>query len=444
MSDSRKKYTISRRSFVKVSVAAALAPMVVPGRVLGKDGGVAPSNRITIGHIATGGQAQGLLRNAIEQPDTQILALCDVNTPKVEGVKRTVDATYENTDCKTYKDFRELIARDDIDACIIAPPDHWHAIPCIHAANAGKDIYCEKPLTHTFEEGRAVVDAAQRNGIIFQVGSMQRADGRFKRACEMVRNGHLGKIQHINVGLPDGGHAKHVTEFPEPPEGLDYDFWVGPTEWFPYHPDRLDWNWRWWMSTGGGQFMDWIGHHGDIAHMGMDWDDIGPKTIEPKIWDLPQDSNLYNAPSQYLAEYTYPDGTTMTVGSVQSMPDVFKQNGDTGTQFFGEDGQWVYVSRGKIVSNPEDLVRAPRRPSDFRFERQPNHMRDFLDCVKSRQQPLAPVEAGHHSAAIGHLGTIALMLGEKLEWDYTTEKFVGNDAANKMLGRPNRGEWSLA
>jgi predicted dehydrogenase len=443
---SKTGYTITRRSFLKkASVAtAAIAPTIIPASALGLDGTVAPSNRITMGAIATGGQAQGLIRNAVQQPDTQIVALCDINRPKVEGVKKTIDNYYDNHDCDIYNDFREVIGRGDIDAMIIAPPDHWHAIPCIHAAQAGIDIYCEKPLTHTLAEGTAVVDAAKRHGIVFQVGSMQRSDRRMKQACELVRNGYLGKIKHINVGLPDGGNSKNATEYPEVPAGVDYDMWVGPANWIPYHPERMDWNWRWWMGFGGGQLMDWIGHHGDIAHMGMDWNTRGPKTISSHTWTMPKNSNLYNAPAAYRADLTYAEGVTMSVGSMSTLPKVFTDHADTGTQWIGENGDWIYVSRGQINSNNKSLLETEFSANDFRFRKEPNHMRDFLDCVKSRRQTIAPVEAGHRSASIGHLSTIACIMGETLEWDEKAERFTNNEMANRMLSRPNRGEWALA
>ena len=443
----KEKQQLNRRSFLRkagaLTAGAVAFPYVVPASALGLDGNTAPSNRITIGSIATGGQARGVLGGALQQKDTQALAVCDVNKNNLAKGKQMVDEFYGNQDCTPYHDFRELLARDDIDAVIIAPPDHWHAIPCVAAANAGKDIYCEKPLTHELAEGRAVVNAVKRNGVIFQTGSMQRAGYQFKQACELVRNGYIGKIHHINVGLPDGSNSGLVTKFPEIPDYLDYEFYVGPAPWIPYHPGRLDWNWRWWMGFGGSQMMDWIGHHGDIAHMGMGWDDTGPTEIEPVLWQLPQESNLYDAPHQYHFNTKYADGVTMTVASMQNMPEVFRQCGDTGTQWFGEDGQWIFVSRGGMKCNPESLADIKPGGNDFRFRKEGNHMRDWLDCVKARTQPLAHVEAGHRSASIGHLGKIACTLGQTLHWDPENETFSNSAMANKMLSRPYRGEWTL-
>lgn len=442
-----KAQQLNRRGFLgKAGAFAAGAtafPYIVPASALGLNGATAASNRITIGVIGSGGQARGLTGNAIRQNDTRIAAVCDINKRTLARAKGMVDEFYENKDCLAFHDFRDLLARDDIDAVIIAPPDHWHAIPCVMAANRGKDIYCEKPLTHELAEGRAVVDAVTRNGVVFQTGSMQRAGGQFKRACELVRNGYIGRVHHINVGLPDGGHSKLVSSYPEVPEYLDYEFYVGPAPWIPYHPNRLDWDWRWWMGFGGGQMMDWIGHHGDIAHMGMGWDETGPSEVVPVCWQLPTDSNLYDAPHQYEFTAKYANGVTMTVGSMKRMPEVYRQCGDTGTQWFGENGQWIFVSRGKLLCNPESIADVKLVGSDFRFRKERNHMRDWLDCVKTRRQPLAHVEAGHRSASVGHLGKIACTLGQALKWNPETEQFVDNAMANRMLSRPYRGEWTL-
>lgn len=444
MKASKAKTKLSRRSFVATAGVAFAAPYIVPASALGKDGKKAPSDRIAIGVIGTGGQARGLTENAIKQKDTQIVALCDVNEQNVQKAKGLVDEYYENEDVATHHDYRELAARDDIDAVIIGTPDHWHALTCIEAASNGKDIYCEKPLTWSLGEGRAVVNAVKENEIVFQTGSMQRSGRQFKKACELVRNGYLGKINHINVSLPDNGNVFWADSFPPPPEHLDWEFYVGPATWAPFHEKRYDWHWRWWMGFGGGQMMDWIGHHGDIAHMGMDWDETGPVEVEGLCWEMTKErNNLYDSPARYHFNCTYADGTTMMVANNSDMPRVFRQCGGLGTQFFGENGQWLYVDRGAIKSNPESLLETKLGKDDFRFRKQGNHMRDFLDCVKTREQPIAPANAGHRSASIGHLGKIACELGAKLKWDPATETFVDNPALNGLLTRKYRGEWTL-
>ena len=438
--------TVSRRRFVAAAGAAIAAPYIIPASALGKEGNIAPSERIVMGVVGTGGQARGLTKNAIGQNDTQIVALCDVNAKTLEQTKKQIDEFYENEDCKTYKDYRELTARDDIDAIIVGTPDHWHALVSVEAARNGKDIYCEKPLTWSLGEGKAVVKAVRENKRILQVGSMQRSDGRFKRACEIVRNGYLGKIAHINVSLPDYGNHIWVDEWPKAPDHLDWDFYVGPATWSPFHPKRYDWDWRWWMAFGGGQMMDWIGHHGDIAHMAMDWDNTGPIEIEGLRWDpVTERNNLYDAPAHYHFECTYKGGVTMTVANSSDMPAEFKEAAGNrlGTQFIGKNGEWIYVDRGEFKASSDELLKVHMNDRDFRFRRQRNHMRDFLDCVKSREEPIAPVNAGHRSASIGHLGKIACTLGAKLKWDPKTETFPKEPSLNGLLTRKYRGEWTL-
>lgn len=441
---------MDRRGFLTRTAALAAGagafPYIIPASALGKDGDDAPSKRITFALIGCGGQGRGVTEEVLRQKKhTRVVAVCDVNKNNLATAKKMVDKYYDNEDCATYHDFRELLARKDIDAVVIATPDHWHALIAIEAAKTGKDIYCEKPLTWSLGEGRAVVNAVKANNRVFQVGSMQRSSQEMKYACELVRNGCLGKISHINVGLPNGGNAKWVDEYPAPPEHVDYDFYVGPAEWTPYHQDRLDWNWRWWMGFGGGQMMDWIGHHGDIAHMGMGWDDQGPVEIEPVLWEMSKErNNLYNGPQKYIINYTYANGTTMQVASREEMPEVFRNCEDTGTQWFGEDDKWVFVSRSKLHANPKSLLKTKFSEKDFQFRKERNHMRDFITCVQERKECIAPVEAGHRSASIGHLAKIACMLESKLKWDPAAERFVGNDAVNFFLTRKYRGDWKLS
>ena len=441
-----KKTTVSRRAFVAATGAAIAAPYIIPAAALGREGNVAPSERIVIGVIGTGGQSRGLTGNALNQRGTQVVALCDVNANTLANAKRQIDEFYGNEDCQTYGDFRELCARDDIDAVIVGTPDHWHALNCIEAAKNGKDIYCEKPLTWSLGEGRALVKAVQDNQRVFQVGSQQRSDNRFKRGCELVRNGYLGQIKHIYVSLPDYGNHIWVDEFPAPPEHLDWEFYVGPATWTPFHPRRYDWDWRWWMAFGGGQMMDWIGHHGDIAHMAMGWDNTGPIRVKGIRWEmLNERNNLYDAPARYHFECEYEGGITMTVANASDMPEEFKAaaGGRLGTHFIATSGEWIYVDRGELRASNEELMELQFKDSDFRFRREHNHVRDFLDCVRSREETSAPVNAGHRSASIGHLGQIACELDATFEWDPETETFPNEPSLNGLLTRKYRGEWTL-
>jgi predicted dehydrogenase len=435
---------LSRRSFLGGVGAVLAAPYILPATVFGADGTTAPSNRIHIGVVGAGSQAKGLTENAIQHNNVRIMAVCDVDKNRLAEAKGLVDAYYGDQACGTHSDFRELLAREDIDAVIVATPDHWHALVCVEAARRGKDIYCEKPLTWSLGEGRAVVKAVQENKRVFQVGSMQRSGKDFKAACELVRNGYLGRIKHILVSLPNGGQALWADEFPAPPPELDWEFYVGPAEWAPYHPKRCHWDWRWWLGFGGGQMMDWIGHHGDIAHMAMDWDNTGPEEVEGVLWQPTKArNNLYNAPEHYQFNCKYRGGVTMTVANAATMPDAFKACGELGTMFFGEKDKWIYVDRSGIKASDDKILKTKLKKNDFRFRVERNHMTDFLNCIVSREECIAPVNAGHRSASIGHLGKIACTLNGRFAWDPEKEVIKDNPALNGILKRNYRGDWSL-
>lgn len=438
------KAAISRRTFLAGAAVAAAAPYIIPSSAMGADGETAPSNRINLGVVGCGGQGSGLMENAIKHKNARIVALCDLDQGRLDGAKKKVDEFYGDTACATHHDYRELIARKDIDAVICATPDHWHALVNIEAAKAGKDIYCEKPLTWSLGEGQAVVKAVQENKRVFQTGSMQRAGRQFKLAGELVRNGYLGRIRNILVSLPNFKNAIWADEFPKAPAELDWEFYVGPAEWAPYHPKRNHWDWRWWLGFGGGQMMDWIGHHGDIAHFAMDWDHTGPRKVEGVRWEFGKEhNNLYNAPAHYEFHCEYEGGVTMTVANAANMPEEFKKCGELGTMFFGEKGRWLYVDRSGIKASDEKILATKFRKNDFHFREGSNHMTDFFNCIATREECLAPVNAGHRSASIGHLGKLACTLGTSFEWDPKKEKITDNPALNSLLTRRYRGDWSL-
>lgn len=435
---------VSRRAFLGGVGVALAAPYIVPGSALGANDETAANSRINIGVIGAGSQSRGLTENAIRHKNVRVVALCDVDKSRLAEGKTLIDTYYEDQACAAFTDYRELLARSDIDAVIVATPDHWHALVCIEAARRGKDIYCEKPLSWSLGEGQAIVRAVEEHQRVFQVGSMQRSARNFKQACELVRNGYLGHIERILVSLPNGGHAFWADSFPEPPADLDWEFYVGPAEWAPYHPKRCHWDWRWWMGFGGGQMMDWIGHHGDIAHMAMDWDHTGPVEVEGILWQPTKArNNLYNAAEHYHFDCKYQGGVTMMVANAASMPDVFKNCGELGTMFFGESGRWVYVDRGNIKASDENLLKTKFKSGDMRFRNETNHMTDFLNCIVSREACIAPVHAGHRSASIGHLGKIACTLGGGFTWDPERELIKDNPALNGMLTRKYRGDWTL-
>lgn len=428
---------MDRRSFLRATMrmGSGIALFhIVPASALGRAGRPAPSNRIVMGCIGMGGMGMGNLGAFLSQPDVQVIAVCDVDKNHLRGAKEAVDRHYNNQDCAAYADFRELLANRAIDAISLATPDHWHAIPAVMAANAGMDIYGEKPISHCLMEGRAMANAVKKNGRIWQTGSWQRSLGNFRFACELVRNGRIGKVVRIEVGLPTGGRCGLVT-FKDPPPELDYDFWVGPSRWTPYCDQRTHWNWRWQLDYGGGQLMDWIGHHGDIAHWGMGWDNTGPIEIEGK-GEYP-DEGIWDAATTYYFVAKYRDGVEMHVANGGN------QGIRGGTKWIGESGQWVWVDRGALDASPKSLLQERIGPDEIQLPRSPGHHREFLDCVKTRRQTLTPAETAHRSASIGHLGQIAMILGRKIRWDPATETIIDDPTATRMLSTPMRSPWRL-
>jgi predicted dehydrogenase len=354
--------------------------------------------------------------------------------------KAKIDKKYGNTDCKTYRAFEELLSRKDIDAVSIAVPDHWHGIVAYCAARAGKDVYCEKPLAHNFSEGRAIAEAAARYNRVFQTGSWQRSTANFRQACELVRNGCLGKIQRVEVGLPGGwtDFAKTAAQnqVTAPPASVDYDRWMGPSQEMPFIMARFHKNWRWNLNTGGGQLMDWVGHHVDIAHWGMGWDATGPSEIEGK-GEYPEPSAMWNTAGKYRIEYKYPDGTPMVISSAGQKEIL------GGTKWIGVDG-WIYVTRGKLEASNPEWIKPGADTGKFKLPVSDNHYQQFIDCVKSRRETLTPAHVALRSATPGWLGQISMLTGRKLKWDPVKMQIVGDAGAAKLLSREHRMPWHLA
>jgi len=439
---------ITRRKALQLGLAASAIPMIVPSRLFGDD---APSKQITLGCIGVGWQGGGNLNAFLKLADCRVLAIADVDQGHLNAAVDNVNRHYQNTDCKGYKDFRELLGRSDIDAVCISTPDHWHCIPAVEAARAKKDIFCEKPLSHTLAEGIAMVEAVKENGRIWQTGSWQRSLANFRQGTELVINGYIGKVKRVEVGLPSGhgdfektGHDKPNGA---PPKDVDYDFWVGPAAMIPFNPCRFHKNWRWCYDFGGGQLMDWIGHHGDIAHWGLTNpkfgvgpdDRIGPVEVEGKA-EFPAGEAVWNTATRFRVECKYPNDIDLVIaggyGDIKS-----------GTKWIGEHG-WVWVDRGRFdASDPkrkEDIAERERKHDlEFALAISPGHQREFLDCVKSRNRTLTPVEIAHRSATPGHLGYISSVVGRKLKWDAAKQEIVGDPQASQFLSRPMRGPWHL-
>jgi len=406
---------------------------MIPASALGAEGRPAPSNRITLGAIGVGGQGNGNLGGFLGDPRCQVVAVSDVDRNNAERTQRRVNEVYNNKDCASYPDFRDLVARDDIDAISLATPDHWHAIPAILSAKSGKDIYGEKPFSHDLREGRAMVDAVDQYGRIWQTGSWQRSTGNFRFACELVRNGRIGKLHTVEVGLPTGGGGGNAP-FTDPPPNMDYDFWCGPAPWAPYSADRTHWNWRWQMDYGGGQLMDWVGHHGDIAQWGLGTDTTGAVEFNPVHADFPQ-TGIWDAATRYRIECTYANGVKLIVQNAEGQHRM-------GAKWIGTDG-WVWVDRGGFDTQPKSLMQEKIGSDEINLYRSNNHIGNFIDCVISRRPTITPAEVAHRSASLGHLCVIAITLGRKIRWNPDTEEILGDPTAATMLGRAKREPWSL-
>jgi predicted dehydrogenase len=433
----------TRRQFLG-SAAAVAAPMVVPGSVFGRGGQASPSNRITMALIGCGGQGLYDMSRFLDLPDVQVVAVCDVDEGKAAGGKAKVESVYSKKQdkdfkgCAVHKDYREVCARKDIDAVIVATPDHWHYLPAVAAIRAKKDVYGEKPITHVYAEAKMLVAEAKKHGIIWQTGSQQRSEFNFRRAAEIVRNGLVGKVQKVEVGLPQGktGHKASDEEVTEPPAGVDYEMWTGPAALLPFMKSRFHFHWRWNLNYGGGQLLDWICHHNDIAHWGLDEDLGGPLEVEAQDFKYPENKKVYDAPYHYKVVMKYAKDIDYIIAS----DDVVKH----GATWTGDQG-WVHVRRGKIeASNPEWLKRE-FNPGPVKLYESNNHMANFIECVKSRKPAICPVETSHRSITPGHLGYVSDRLKRKIKWDPKAEQVVGDPEAQKLLETCEyRAPWKFA
>jgi predicted dehydrogenase len=442
----------SRRSFLGTTAAVGGA-LILPGGVLGAADKPAASERITVGFIGTGNQGTNDLKGFLGDKRVQVVAVCDLNKEspgywdgKVAGrepARRLVDDHYaaerksgKYKGCDAYTDFRELLGRKDIDAVVICTPDHWHAIPVIAACKAGKDIYCQKPLSLTISEGRAMSDAVKKYKRVFQTGSQQRSDSNFRRAAELVRNGRIGKLHTVRCGLPGGrpdfGKTGDRKKPEEVPAGFDYETWLGPAPKKPYAPARCHVNFRWIYDYSGGQVTDWGGHHPDCAQWGMGTEQTGPIEILNAKGEFPPDP-LWDTATEFYFEAMYENGVKLIISNKEK----------SGVTWEGSEGS-VWANRGKHDANPKSILTSEIKPGEVHLYKSDNHYRNFIDCVLSRGETAAPVEVAHRSITICHLGNIALRLGrKKLRWDPVKEQILGDDEAAKMLSRPYREPWKL-
>jgi len=438
------KTSFSRRRFLRNSVlTGAIAPFILPSRIWAAE--AQPNERITLGFIGVGTQGRGLLGGHLRSKDTRVLAVCDVDTTRRENAKKMVDEQYAKDanaasakGCDAYNDFRELLARKDIDAVVIATPDHWHALTTIAAAKAGKDIYCEKPLSESIHEARAMVNAVRKNNRIFQTGSMQRSSKEFRIGCELVRNGVIGKIKTVEVGVGGPGVPCDLPAEPDEP-GLDWNMWLGPAPMRPYHSELSPRgvhkhfpNWRKYREYGGGMVTDWGAHHFDIAQWGLGMDDSGPVEIIP-----PE-----KADATHGTRLLYANGVEV----------IHKSQG--GVWFFGEGGK-VFVDRGKFefwlgdeqkakaASEAEEIATHFLPSNAVRLYKSNDHRGDWVNSMRTRKPPICDVEVGARTVSVCHLVNLSYYHGQRMKWDPKKEKFVGGTGDPKWLDVPHRSPWQI-
>ncbi|HOZ46804.1 MAG TPA: Gfo/Idh/MocA family oxidoreductase [Candidatus Hydrogenedentes bacterium] len=439
--------TISRRRFLKratLGLAAGVGPTIIPSSALGADGATAPSERIAVGFVGVGSHGtQVNLRNIGGQPDTEVVAICDVDRKHLEAAVELTKRYYAETrpgvpygGFVTTGDFREVVERDDIDAVVVSTPDHWHVPVALAAVKAGKDVYCEKPLTLTIREGRVLSDTVKRYGCIFQTGSEFRAQANFHHAAELVRNGRIGELETIWTFLP-GGPDKNILDpqpMPVPPE-LDYDMWLGPAPWAPYHAGRCHYQFRWIQDYSGGQLTDWGGHLNDQAQWGNNTEYTGPITIKGEGVYPPK--GLYDTPTDYTVNYRYANGVRLVC---TSQPRELAGS----IRYEGSEG-WIQATYlNGMKAHPASLITSTIGPNEVHlYTCAAGPERNFLDCVRSRRQPYYPAEVGHRSGTIAHLGGIAIRLRRELRWDPANERFVNDAEANRLLSRAMRSPWRI-
>jgi predicted dehydrogenase len=422
-----RKREIDRRQFLKLAAMISAGgigfPHIVRSAVLGKDGGVAPSNRITVGCIGMGGRGTSNMRAFMGRKETKVVAVCDVHADKRSSARQLVNEKYGNKDCDAYNDFRELVAREDIDVVSVNTPPHWHAIPSIEAARSGKDVFCEKPLSLTIAEAQKMVNVVRRYQRVFQTGSQQRSSWNFRFACELVRNGYIGDLKTVTVN--SGGAPRWCNLPPEPvPDYIDWDLWLGQAPWRPFNKRLLDhqaWGYR--EYAGGG--MTGCGSHDiDIAQWGMGMDDSGPVEI------VPPDGKDYK-----LLTFRYANGVIMNNNP-------FRTNRAWIVLFTGTKGK-VEVGRGHLRTWPDTLKDVKIGNDEIHLYESNDHKDNFLDCVRTRRRTICDVEIGCHSVIVCHLGNIAYWLNRPLKWDPAREVFVADEEANRLLSRPMRSPWRL-
>jgi predicted dehydrogenase len=436
-----KRECISRRSFLKRTAAAAAIPTIIPACALGRDGHTAPSERVVTGCIGIGDRGTYLLQTTLTLKEAQVVAVCDVKRERRDATQALVNETYENQDCQAYVDFQELLAREDIDACLIASPDHWHVMHALSATRAGKDTYVEKPLGLTVQQDQVLRKAVRDHERIFQLGTQQRSDNRFRQACELVRNGKIGELKHVNVWAPPSISGGPTNEAPIP-EGLDYDRWIGPAPMVPYTLDRCSNAWWWYVSDYAVGFIaGWGIHPLDIALWGAG--DLVKTPVTVSGTGTFPTEGLCNTATAWQVMLDYASGVKIDFRHdppPQEWPARYGKITGHGTAFEGSDG-WVLVDRNQVVTSDPALAKWEAGEGDVQIYKSTHHMRNFFECVKSRQDPISEIESAVESDIGCHISDIAIRLGRPLQWDPKAEQFLDDEEANARLSRPLRTPW---
>jgi len=427
---------LTRRTFLLRAAGAALAgPLVVSARTLGAEGARPPSDRIHVANIGIRNMGGGHLRALVRNREAHVVALCDVDYSVLEAAAKTVEGAYGKQakggtfkGCFQTRDFREVLDRPDVDAIVVAVPDHWHGVITVAACKAGKDVYCEKPLSLTINQGQAMVKAVRRYGRVFQTGTQRRSWATARHICELVRNGRIGRLQRVTCGVGGWNRQCEPTWQPEPvPPELDYDMWLGPAPWEPYHHLRCHYSFRFVLDYSGGQLTNNGAHWSDIAQWGIGADGSGPVEVEGTC-EWPE-TGLFTVPKHIDVTATYAGGVTVN----------FKDSGGS-PKFYGTEG-WVSLDN---KAHPPSLLKSAIKPDEIHlYASRGSHMDDFLQAVRTRQDPAAPVEVGHRSATVCHLGVIAMRLGRKVRWDPAAEQFIDDPEADRLRDRAMRSPWTV-
>jgi len=427
----------SRRSFLKTSTALAAASTLPAWFVeqslaaQPEPQSQSPNEQVGIGLVGCGGQGTGDARNALRFG--KVLAICDVDANHIAGVKQYFP------DATPYSDFRKLLERKDVDVVICGTVDHWHTLVSLAAMKAGKDVYCEKPLTLTIDEGKRLVETQAQTKRILQTGTQQRSDSHFRLAADLIRNNRIGKLEKAEVWLPAGLRAGPFKTSPVPP-GFDYDFWLGQTPRVDYVKERTHFSFRYWWEYSGGTMTDWGAHHNDIVLWALGYERSGPVSIEGKqLIDMIPGG--YTAASEYEVTYTYPNGVKHICRSTTASEwhgGVKDPKGQQhGIKFTGSDG-WIWVTRGTIAASDRALLTTKLPDNAPRVYQSNDQMGNFISCAKSRKETICPAEVGHRSSCIAHLGVISIRLNKKLTWDPEKEQFINDPEATKFIAREMR------